>query len=74
MLGPHDLSAKPALPRRLPLASRFGPQGSVSGDKTIASRISGSKRAGGAAARVGTPHSAGGGVSEDPEHLDSALC
>ena len=68
------LSAKPVLPRRLPLASRSGPQETVSGDKTIASRISGWERAGGAAALAGTPHSAGGGISEVPAHLESALC
>ena len=68
---------KTILPRRLPLGSQFGPQQSVSVDKPIASRISGSERMGGATARAGTPHNAGVNTSNQrcaPEHLESALC
>ena len=47
LLSPRDLSAKTVLPRHPPLASRSGPQKSVSGDKTIANRTPGLERAGG---------------------------
>ena len=73
VLGPPDLFANLVLPRRSPPASQFGPRESIRGNKTIARRISGSEKSGGATARAGTSHSSEGGTSQVFGHLGSAF-